>query len=184
MAGNFKQALILNLKYKNTTDDIEAYGHLIYSKSPTVKQHRKRSINAALVLSLIVCIVIYFIDTLTTLYIWLVIATVWIAALPLLHRRKYIKKMVKTYQEEGHEKFFGTHTLTIKDDGLTDEIENGYNHTTWDKIEHIEAAGDFTFIFSGSAMAYSLPRHSVIEGDYDQFLDSLKAKQKQFGQII
>lgn len=174
----------MTLKYKNTTDDIEAYGHLLYSKSPTVNQHRKRSFNAALVLILIVCVVIYFIDTLTTLYIWLVIATVWIAVLPLFHRRKYVKKMVKTYQEEGHEHFFGVHSLTITDDGLTDQIENGLNHTTWDKIEHIETIRDYTFIFSGSAMAYSLPHNYIIEGDYNQFLETLKSKKKRFGQII
>lgn len=175
---------MVTLKYKNTTDDIEAYGALLYSKSPTVKQHRKRSVNAALVLILIICVVVYFIDTLTTLYIWLVISTVWMIVLTPLHRRKYIKKMVKTYQEEDHANFFGVHKLTIKEDGLTDEIENGFNHNSWDKIEHIETINDYTFIFSGSAMAYSLPQNNILEGDYNQFLDCLKTKRKQFGQII
>ncbi len=167
----------MKIEYTNSLADIEAYGQLIYAKSPTVKQHRKKAWLIAVVLIVIFGIVLYLLDNSTEiLYFWLFLSVVWLIYIPFQHKRRYLKNMMKTYEDEEHKYFFGRHSLTIDDNGVTDEIGVGINHTEWEKIEHIEFTATHTFIFVDSSMAHAICKDAVIDGDYDTFVNNLKSK--------
>jgi hypothetical protein len=171
------EKLKMKIKYKNEISDIEAYGKLLYAKSPTVKQHLKKAWLTAVVLILIFGLVLYvFNEELNILLFWSLLSIGWLIYIPFQHKKRYIKNMVKTYKEEEHRKFFELHSLTIDDSGLTDQIEAGINHTEWNKIEHIETTESYTFIFIGSAMSHAICKDRILEGDCDSFLNLLKSK--------
>lgn len=170
----------MKIKYENKNSDIEAYGQLLYAKSPTVKQHRKKAWLTAVVLIVIFGIVLYVFNEDTNIQIfWLVLSVAWLIYIPFQHKKKYLKNMIETYQDENHKNFFGFHELTVSDSGLTDEIGIVVNHTGWDKIEHIEETDSHAFIFINSAMAHAISKENILDGDFEKFLSTLKSKLKE-----
>lgn len=171
----------MKIEYENKISDIDAYGRLIYDKSPTVKQHRKKAYNTAVVLIIIFGLVLYFLnESNNILFIWLALSIAWLVYIPFQYKKRYLKNMVKTFEDEQHKNFFGGHSLTTDDTGITDEIESVINHTPWENIEHLELTDTHTFIFVKSVMVYAIPKHSIIDGDYETFIDTLKTKFEEF----
>ena len=171
----------MKIEYENNLADIEAYGRLIYTKSPTVKQHRKKAWLTAVVLIVIFGAVLYFFENSSEiLYIWLFLSVVWLIYIPFQHKRRYLKNMIKTYEDEEHKYFFGKHSLTIDDNSVTDEIGIVINHTEWENIEHIESTEMYTFIFVQSSMAHAICRDMVTSGDYESFVNNLKNKYDEY----
>lgn len=168
----------MKITYTNTTDDIDIYARLLYAKSPTVKQHRQRSTNFAISLIVIIAVIIYFIESPYVVFYWLVISLVWILYIPIQHRRKYVKNMIKQYRDEDHRHFFTTHNLELTDDGLKDSIDFGISFSSWDKIEHIEILDSHAFVFIEHAMAYAIPKERVSGDNYDNFISQIKERIK------
>lgn len=164
----------MNIKYTNTEADIYSYGQLIYKKSPTVKQHRRKSMNFAAILSVIFALIIYYVDSLNTVFIWVIMSIVWLIYVPIQHKRRYLKNMIKTYQQEEHKQFFGNHLLTVNESGLIDQIDDGVNQTSWDKLEHVEETESHLFIFVKSSLAYCIPRDQLSGSQYEDFIYKLK----------
>ena len=164
----------MNINYQNTEADIYSYGQLIYKKSPTVKKHRLKSMNFAAILSVIFAALIYYIDTLDTVLIWAAMSVVWLRYVPIQHKRRYLKNMIKTYQEDEHKQFFGNHSITIDENGITDKIENGINQTSWDKIEHIEEIDSHLFVFVESSLAFCIPKEQLSKSECEDFIKKLK----------
>jgi hypothetical protein len=162
------------ISYQNTEADIYSYGQLIYKKSPTVKHHRRKSMNFAALISVIFAVIIYYIDSINTVLIWAAMSVVWLIYVPIQHRRRYLKNMIKTYQQEEHKRFFGNHSITIDENGIADEIENGINQTPWEKIEHIEEVDSHLFIFIESSLAYCIPKEKLTERECEEFINKLK----------
>ena len=167
----------MKITYENSPDDIAAYGKLIYAKSPTVKQHRKKAYQYAVILIAIFGLALFILDSdQSTRYGWAVISVLWLIYIPFQHKRRYIKNMVTTYQDDTHKNLFGRHELTLENEGITDQIENGINKTGWDKNEHVEKIENYTFIFIDSALAYIIPENNVSEGSYRDVVNLLKEK--------
>ena len=172
----------MTIEYVNQISDIEAYGRLIYDKSPTVRQHKKKAFNTAVILVAIFGLVLYFLNESTAVMVlWLVLSVAWLSYIPFQHKKRYLKNMVKTFEGEQHRNFFGQHRLTIDESGITDEIENGINTTPWDRIEHAETTGSHIFIFVDSSMAYAIPKNAFEEGLSDNFIKILKSRIKKQG---
>lgn len=169
----------MKIKYENQPSDITAYGELIYEKSPTVKQHRRRAMNFSAVMAVIFALVIYYLDTMQTVYIWLILSMGWLIFVPTQHKRRYLKNMVKTYEGDKYKNIMTSHELTADESGLTDQIENGINHTTWSNIEHIEETEKHLFIFVDSTLAYAVPKDKIQPDEYRQFTEVLKEQRKK-----
>lgn len=174
----------MKIKYVNSTDDVKAYARLLYEKSPRIKQHLKKALYTAAILIVIFGIVIYLLEEAgRVLYIWMILSVLWLTYIPFQHRKKYLNNMIKSFADDNHRNFFGNHTLTLEDDLLIDEIENGINRTSLNEIEHIETVKNHTFIFVRSAMAYAICSGSITEGSYNEFIKALKKKIKTKGEI-
>jgi hypothetical protein len=168
----------MKIVYKNTKDDIITYGKLLYKKSPTVQQHRKKASNFAAFLALIFAIGIWYLYSHQMMLLWLATSIVWVTYIPLRHKRRYLKNMVETFEKDENRTFFGEHQLTIDESGLTDEIENGVSQVGWNKIEHIEETESHLYIFIDSAMAFVVPQQNISEGNYLEFIKTLKRYHK------
>lgn len=166
----------MKLNYINRPDDIRAYAQLIYDMSPTAKRHRLKSVNFALVLVVIVGTAIWVFDEPRTVFFWLIISIVWLIYIPVSHRRRYIKNMLKEYEKEGYKNFYGEHELTFDEYGITDQVKAGVNKTPWEKIEHVEQTDTHAFIFVESTLAYAIPKGTV---DVKQFIDVVRYIQER-----
>ncbi|KAA3637728.1 MAG: YcxB family protein [Calditrichaeota bacterium] len=164
----------MTITYENSPKDITAYGTLLYTKSPTVKQHRNKALKYAVLLSVIIGLVIYFTsDDISILYFWTALSVGWWIYIPIQHRRKYIKNMIATYADDTHKNLFGKHELTIDETGLTDKIEQGQNITSWGDIEHVEVSENIIYIFIRSSLAYLIVKENISEGSFEQFSESI-----------
>lgn len=165
---------MVSISYNATIEDITAYGKLVYAKSPTVKEHLKKTYYFSVPMLIIIGAVLkYYESNQDLIYFWAVVGIGWLVYLPFYHKKKYLKKFIASFEDEKYQNLFGEHELTIEDDSIADKIEKGVNHTKISKIEHIEIIDNYAFVFIDSAMAYLIPENKIIEGNYNNFVDSL-----------
>lgn len=167
----------MEIKYQNRPSDIEAYARLLYLKSPMIKKHRSRSINFAAVMIAIIAITIFYVDKPSTVALWLAFSIAWLIYIPVQHRRKYVKNVLKQYSDAKHENLFGEHLVTIDGDFICDQIEKGINKTEIRKFEHFEQTETHLFIFLDSSIAYIIPADQLAKNDYEKFISLLKEKR-------
>ncbi len=167
----------MKISYNSSIQDITAYGKLIYEKSPTVKEHLKKTYYFSVPMLIIFAAVIkYFGTTEELLMAWIALGVGWLIYLPSFHKKKYLNKVTESFEDEKYQNLFGTHELTVEENILIDTIESGQNSTDISQIEHIEITDDHTFIFIDSAMAYLIPENNISDGDYQNFINILKEK--------
>jgi hypothetical protein len=97
---------------------------------------------------------------------------------PGLWRRANLDVMLQNGKLDGH---LGEHSLEIRDDGLVERNAAGEHLSHWQEIESICTDPRHTFFVTKTQLAYVLPRHAVVEGDYDQFVESARAHWKGTG---
>ncbi len=170
----------MKISYECSIKDISAYGKLIYEKSPTVKEHFKKTYYFSVPMLIVFGAAInYFESDSKLFYAWIVLGIAWLIYLPFFHKKKYLKKVIQSFEDERYANLFGTHELTIEENSLIDKIEAGQNKTDISKIEHIEVIKEYAFIFVDSAMAYLIPRNKIINGNYHDFIYEIKNKLKK-----
>jgi len=168
----------MKISYNASLSDINTYGKLIYDKSPTVKEHLKKTYYFSVPMLLVLgAIIKYFETNNELLYAWIVLGIGWLVYLPFYHKKKYIKKVEESFESERYKNLFGEHELIIEDSFLIDKIESGQNKTEMSKIEHIETIDSYTFVFIDSAMAYLIPRNNILDGNYHDFIYEIKNKK-------
>ncbi len=167
----------MKISYTTSIKDISAYAKLIYQKSPTVKEHLKKTYYFSVPTLLLFGALIRYVETTNELiYVWGLLGICWLIYLPFYHKKKYIKKVIESFEDEKHQNLFGTHELTIANNLIIDKIELGQNSTEISKIEHVETIDSYTFVFIDSAMAYLIPRNRIIDGNYHDFIYEIKEK--------
>lgn len=170
----------MKISYECSIKDISAYGKLIYDKSPTVKQHLKKTYYFSIPMLIIFGVAInYFESDSKLFYAWIVLGIAWLIYLPFYHKKKYLKKAIQSFEDEKYANLFGLHELTIEENYLIDRIESGQNKTEISKIEHIEVINEYAFIFIDSAMAYLIPRDKINDGNYHDFIYEIRSNLKK-----
>lgn len=96
-------------------------------------------------------------------YLWRQSPGLWTAANP---DKLYLQGKLK-----GH---LGEHTLESLPDGLIERNAAGEHFSRWPEIEVIYSTTQHTFFVTKSRLAYILPRRSILEGDYDQFVKNAR----------
>lgn len=69
-----------------------------------------------------------------------------------------------------------SHTLTIGDDGLTETTAVSSWTTAWAMVGPVHVGDERSFIFVGQHMAHIIPRMTVTDGQYDEFLEAVKER--------
>jgi hypothetical protein len=72
----------------------------------------------------------------------------------------------------------GEHTLEIGKDGLLERNLAGERLSRWAEIENVYTTPQHTFFVTKTQSAYVVPKHAVLEGNYDQFIESARAYWK------
>ena len=86
------------------------------------------------------------------------------------HSQRFIRKFYKSEKNKGA---VGKHFFSVSDDALTDKTDYNNNTISWKSVDRIESTEDHTFIFTDELTAYIIPRHSILNGKYDEFVNKL-----------
>jgi len=95
---------------------------------------------------------------------------------PRFSKKKYRKGIKKFYSESENKGVLCEHEYTIKEDALLEKTEVNQTIQTWNSIKKVVQYKEDTYVFISSEQAYLFPKASVIEGDYDLFVEELKSK--------
>ncbi|WP_028582053.1 YcxB family protein [Desulfogranum japonicum] len=95
---------------------------------------------------------------------------------PGYHKRKYRKEIKKLYSEGKNKGIYGEHEYTIEEDGLLEKTAVNETKQNWNSIEKIVQDKENTYVFINSIQAHVFPKASVIEGNYESFVNEIKKK--------
>ena len=100
-------------------------------------------------------------------YLWSQSPGLWVRAnLDGMHREGKL---------DGH---LGEHLLEVSDNGVIERNEAGEHLSHWPEIENIYSTTQRTFFVTKCRVGYVLPKSSVVEGDYDEFVRTAVLKWK------
>jgi len=91
---------------------------------------------------------------------------------PGLWRRANLESMHREGKLSGH---LGEHSLEISKDGLLECNAAGQHLSRWREIQTIYSTAEHTLFITRTSTGYILPKKSVIEGNYEQFIESARA---------
>lgn len=93
---------------------------------------------------------------------------------PLYFKRCYLKNINRIYTSQEHKGVFGTHEMTLMDDSLIEKTEHNESKFSLKSLHKIITNNDKTYIFINPTSAYVIPKYSMINGNYDEFIKALK----------
>jgi hypothetical protein len=99
-------------------------------------------------------------------------------ASPGLWRKAKLDMLHHEGKLNGH---LGEHTLEVRSDGLLERNAAGEHLSRWAEIENVYTTPQHTFFVTKTQLAYVLPKQSVLEGNYDQFIETARACWKRSG---
>lgn len=165
------------LRYRVEDQDLAAFARYHYQNSPVVKRRIMvwRWLTA-LSGFLIIAVLAYFLDWAIYSILAPIVALILYFQIPRSIFKQLEKDIIKLYGEGANKSLFGEHRLTIKETGL--EAKSKYSKTfiEFSGIERMGETMDYTFIYFNAMTAAPICRKSVLEGDYESFVNTLKSR--------
>ncbi len=95
---------------------------------------------------------------------------------PGLWRKARLEQLNEAGKLNGH---LGEHTLKIGPDGIVERNAAGEHLSRWKEIENVYTTPQHTFFVTKTQLAYVLPKHSIVEGNYEQFIEAARGYWRQ-----
>lgn len=101
--------------------------------------------------------------------------------LTLPRRFKNVRRRLNSriFREGKNRALFEPQILRIEHDVLVNETIAGESRTKWTYIEKVDVTEDRTFVFLNVARAHVIPRHGILRGDYEFFVDELQRRWRK-----
>ena len=166
----------MKLRYDISLDDLVAFNLHLYRSSSVVrramaKQQWYLSISVFISIVGVTKLVDVHANTIATILAAMAIAGLCFFAFPRLEAQSAEKRIKQILGDEAKNKSsLGEHELELVQDGLVERTAAGEKKTKWLGIERIETSAAHTFVYSGAATAYVIPKSTVREGDYESFI--------------
>lgn len=111
------------------------------------------------------------------LVVFVIVAVLWVIFYPKYFMAATIKRILKLVDEGKNKDMLGKHILTVNEEGIIEESENGESRINWSGVEKVVETEKHFFIYFSSIMAYIIPK-SVFEKDNtkNEFLKLLDEK--------
>jgi hypothetical protein len=171
--GQAAPAAIVTISYDLTLDDLVAFAEYHSAHSPAVRRNYYWSLAIGAVLVLVLLWMFGF----RTVGGWAgaVVAIVgWVVYLNWRTRtgnRRYFRRV---YSEGANRGMLGLHRLSANAHGLMARTEVTDASTTWSGVERIEETSGMAFIYVGALSAYAIPEARVLEGNFREFLATIR----------
>lgn len=169
-----KAASIMRIRYEITVDDLLAFSLHFHQKSPTIRRTRLWSVVGLAAMIIGLCFVASeILGNPIVLWFGVAWAVLFAAIYPQLYRRNVKRYSARLYAEGQNKGIVGQHVAELRDNGLFDGTEFLERTVFWKGIERIETIPGYTFVYLSAMSAHVIPEHSIVEGDYDSFVEEL-----------
>ncbi|MCK5708075.1 MAG: YcxB family protein [Candidatus Aureabacteria bacterium] len=166
----------MQIRFKLDLKDIVEYTKYHNDNSPTIIKIIKKFIISFSLLSILFFFTLgyafhpfyYLLCILFPIFIF-----IWS---PGAYRRILEKNTRKMYSEGQNKVSVGEIELAIEDEGIKVKYEHGESKVMWTGIEKIVSIENYSFIYLNSVDAFIIPEKSIIDGDYNFFIQELTQK--------
>jgi len=165
----------MKIKYTVMMDDLIVFNQFVYAQSASM---RKKKIVGSLIGPFIILAIATHDavkeHSLSVFIFGLILSCCLFFFLRWFFTRQIRTTVKKLHGEHPNKGMLGEHELEIDADGLIEKTEVNETKIKWGGIERIETTLEYTFIFIGAAMAYVIPKSSVLERQYDEFIEAAR----------
>ena len=175
------------MKCRVSVEDLAAYTEYHYSNSPLVRR-RWRILQVFIIafafLFNLSSILEYArensaIQTIIYSVILLGPVVVVVALFPWLIRLFTAKRSQRIYGLDDNKTMRGIKDISISSEGITERGELIETKISWGAITKVAETPNHTFVYFGSSQGVVIPRHTVVEGEYEPFIAKLKEHLNQ-----
>jgi hypothetical protein len=170
----------VELVYKLTPNDLVALSDHRHGTSKTL---RRTTLRASILSPLVFAVggALFWLMTgdLVLPTAFLVAGVLLFLLLPRRLRQQRRRIIEKVYGEGKNLSLFEPQTLRIEHDALASENIASTSRTKWEYIERIDVTEDRTFVYLNVLVAHVIPRHGVLRGDYEFFVDEIQRRWRQ-----
>ena len=162
---------VMRLRYNLDVDDKIALNKHYFSNSRTLLNQKIQHLIAIALFGATPFIIIYIFTSDLSYFLWgaiFVIAFTFFSSFR--YNRRVISNLKRTYEEGNKTGGFDEHELQVTDSWIIEKNNTGESKTNWASIDKIVSEENHTFIFLNSLNAYIIPKDSIIEGNYGEFV--------------
>jgi hypothetical protein len=163
-----------HITFTNSLDDYLAFGEHHYRVSPVIKRSRLITQGIPLLLFFYFLGLYLFGSQSPSMFFWMFLAIAFLVFTRLYHKRNYIKRLTRMYQEGVLLNTDDPIVLDITEGGLDVRAGSRSGLIGWNEIERVDIIPLYTFIYTGPVIALIIPKEKVLEGSYGTFIDELK----------
>lgn len=167
----------MQIRYEITLEDLLAFSLHLHQKSPTLRRTRRRAAVGLFAMIIGLCLVGSEI-TRDPIVLWVGVggATVIAAIYPRIYRRNVKWLSSRLYAEGQNKALLCEHVSELRDKGLFDGTQFLERTVFWKGIERIESIPGHTFVYLSTMSAQVIPENTIIEGDYQAFVEELQRR--------
>jgi len=167
----------MKLRYTVSLEDVLTFNQYFYRHSATIRRSK-------LILFLGIPLILMALGTYHGIraHSWsppitmMIICPLFVGFMRWSFDRNIKKTTQRIFQERPAKGLIGEHVLTIDDTGVTESTAFGEQLTRWEGVERIETTDTHAFIFVGAIMAHVVPRATVAEGNFEEFISTAMKK--------
>lgn len=165
----------MRLRYTLSLDDLVALNMYYSKRSP----HMKRTLALTYLLTVGFCffalllVVAYLRTQRWFLALFNTLLYAFLVQYVLFGRKKRIRRL---YAEGKNKGLIGPHELEITEQDLVERTQVGERHTQWSAIDGVSTTPGHTFIFLSALEAHVIPRTTILDGNYEDFVNEVKKR--------
>jgi len=161
----------MEIVFKLSEQDFLAFSDHHNAKSPTYRKANRRAVLSFVVMWAFGSYFVWRIigdPVFTAAY--LAIGVIAFFFVPSAVKGSRRKSATAAYREGKNRALFQEQTLRIERDVFAHESVASEGRLKWEYVEAVDVTDDFTFIYVSALAAHIIPKHGVIRGDYDAFV--------------
>jgi hypothetical protein len=173
----------VKIHYEVNLDDLIAWNLYHFDHSPAMKRSRAIIVwGVAVVIPLPIAfqaihkpevpILVHAI----ALSLVLIVAVVWVLAVPPYLRWATVRQARKMYAEGANKGTLGPHELELTDTRLIERTPVNEYSVTLESIERVARSDTHPFVYLSAVLAHVIPRAALGERDYEEFVQALEAR--------
>ena len=164
----------MKIAYSLTVEDNMAFVRHQYETMPAIQRSRKRSLAVASILFPFIGVLAYVEESWLVLGGGLVLAAAYVWFVGYFHRRGFLKRMERLLRERKGDSPDESVELTLVDDELHLKTDTTEATATLDRFSQMDETDEYTFLYVNEQKAIIIPRLTLKEGSYGEFVGELK----------
>ncbi|MFI3136490.1 MAG: YcxB family protein [Methylococcaceae bacterium] len=166
---------MFEIEYEFREDDLVYFNELQISRSKEIQGNinKNRLIVPGIMLLIGAYYYFYYGDMMSAGYIT-VVAVLWGIFSPRVMRLDFQRQILSKYTEKEKALMFGTYTLTLDKDYLTEKSPSGKHKMAWADLVRVEYAPKYVLIYVDLSTALVIPVETVTKGNLEQFSEQVE----------